>query len=161
MRNILVLFTAFLLNYPMIAQEPIPVNVRSALYVHHPTAEGVYWEHRKEGIVANFQTPNGLTKVFFQEDGQWLETRIRTGLAAIPNPITQYLDEHFAKADISYAGKTLKPDGSTVYRIESELPSEIVVKIFDEEGMLLQEQRIPFQEIELQDAIFLPEDTEQ
>lgn len=136
-----------------IAQESIPVEVQSALYDFHPTAEDVFWEHREGAIVANFFTSGDLTKVYFDEEGNWLETRARTFIHKMPKPVAAFIHRHYRNAEISYTGEVSWPDGRKAYRVESELPSEIVVKIISESGELLEEKRIAFQPIETGSAI--------
>lgn len=148
MRNILLFLGICMIGSQSIAQESIPIEVQSALYDFHPTAEDVFWEHREGAIVANFFTSGDLTKVYFDEKGNWLETRARTSIHEMPEAVTAFIDQHYQNAEISYTGVVQWPDGRKAYRVESELPSEIVVKIISESGELLEEKRIAFQPIE-------------
>ena len=130
------------------AQDEVPMEVRTTFDILNPTVEEVFWEFREGAYVAAFQAPGGFTKAFFDQEGKWLETRIRVSMHLLPEKVTGFIDKHYWNADVTYVGKVLLPGGIKAYRIESELPSEIVIKILDGEGSLLDEQRISFTSLE-------------
>ena len=156
MRSILFCFGMALTCCTAIAQEEISPKVQSAIYAFHPTTEDVIWETREEALVATFQHPDGPTKVFFDEEGRWLEIRIRKSVHLLPKGVRQYIEEHYQDAHITYAVKFRRPEGETLYWIELELPTEVVVKILSKEGVLLDEERIPFHTLRSYDPSLLP-----
>ncbi len=156
MRNTILFLSIWVIGSPSFAQESIPPEVQSALYDFHPTAEDVFWEHREGAMVANFFTSGDLTKVFFDEEANWLETRARTSIHEMPKAVAAFIHQHYRNAEISYTGVVSWPDGRKAYRVESELPSEVVVKILSESGKLLDEKRITFQPIETTGSALQP-----
>lgn len=128
------------------AQESVPPKIQSALYTFHPTMEDVSWEFREGFPAATFQGRSGLTTVLFNEDGEWVEKRIRISAHLLPGAVRAYIRERNEDAHISYAARVLQPDDrDTVYRIESELPSEMLLQLLSKNGELLEEERISVQ----------------
>lgn len=130
------------------ANDKVPQIVKDAFAQLYPEISGpdVYWESNKEGVIATFQDHGRLTKAYFDESGKWNESRIRLYLDQLPNPIRTFLEKKYRNADITFMGKVLFPDGSFIFRIESEFYEEVVINLMDKQGVLLKEQRIPFTE---------------
>ncbi len=135
-------------NLSSLADGQIPAPVRAAFAKLYPEIEAseVFWECSKEGIVATFETERRLTKAFFDEAGTWKESRIRLYLNQMPLPLQKLLEKHFREADITFMGKVLFPDGSQLFRVESEYYEEVVIKLLDQKGTLISEEHIPFTE---------------
>lgn len=144
MKNIIIL-TVLLLAGPRLslAQPEVPTSVLLTFDELHPTAEDPLWEQREEIFIAAFNDREGFKKVFFTEQGQWLETRQRISRGALPQGVATFIRQHYAKADITFLAKVLRAR-ALLYRVESELPGEIVVKELDSRGNLLLEKRINF-----------------
>ena len=123
------------------ANDNIPAAVRESFAQLYPEIEAPFWEERHDGIVAFFQDEEGLKKAFFQEDGSWIETRIRLGRGELPEGVNNFIRENYREAEISFCGKVYTESGAW-YRVESELPDRIVLKTLDEEGTLIEERAI-------------------
>jgi len=124
------------------AREPVPLVVKSAFEMMHPATSVLLWEYREEAWVATFRDRRGLTKVFLQADGKWLETRIRTSIHSMPGAVLEFIRGSYGQADITYAGRVIRPGMDAVYRVESELPGEILIKEISSDGWLRKEHRI-------------------
>ncbi len=143
MKNVLLII--LLLTAPLLAfaQPQIPNPVLLAFEELHPTIEDPLWEKREGALVATFNDGDGLKKVFFSQDGQWQETRLRIGRASLPEGVDNFINRHYAQADVTFLAKVFR-GSDLVYRVESELPGAVVVKELDEHGNLLREDRIRF-----------------
>ncbi|MCB9304934.1 MAG: PepSY-like domain-containing protein [Lewinellaceae bacterium] len=130
------------------ANDEVPQIVKDAFAQLYPeiNAPDIYWEYSKDGVIATFQDHGRLTKAYFDESGKWNESRIRLYLDQLPLPIRTLLEKKYRNVDITFMGKVLFPDGSYIFRIESEYYEEVVINLMDKQGVLLQEQRIPFTE---------------
>ncbi len=126
----------------LLASEPVPLVVKSAFEMMHPATSVLLWEYREEAWVATFQDRRGLTKVFLETDGQWIETRIRTSIHSMPGAVLDFIRSSYGQADITYVGQVIRPGMDAVYRVESELPGEILIKEISSEGWLQKEHRI-------------------
>jgi len=138
--GILLLLTAHLVAQ---SQLIVPSVVLAAHQTKYPNQEAPFWELREGALVAMFQTEGLLLKSFYEPNGEWRESRIREPLAELPAEVQAYVAENFANANITYAGRVEK-NNQTLYRIESELPNGVVVKLLNEKGELIQEERIKF-----------------
>jgi hypothetical protein len=138
--GILLIFTAHLVGQ---AQLNIPSAVLAAHQAKYPNQEPAFWELREGAMVAMFQTEGLLYKSFYEPNGEWRESRIRETLTGLPTEVQTYVAENFANANITYAGRVEK-NNQTLYRIESELPNGVVIKLLNEKGQLIQEERIKF-----------------
>lgn len=129
------------------ANDPIPDSVKAAFEQMHPAVNelDVFWEVRKEAIVATFNEDGGLKKAFFAENGQWLETRVRLYASQLPRAVFNHLERSRSNADVTFLAKVLHP-GGFLYRIESETFEEVVIELLDRQGALLETRRIPFTE---------------
>ena len=129
------------------ANDQIPESVKAAFAQMHPgvSEPDVYWEVRKEAIVATFNEDGGLKKAFFAENGEWLETRVRLYTSQLPRAVFNYLERSRSNADVTFLAKVLHP-GGFLYRIESETFEEVVIELLDRQGSLLETKRIPFTE---------------
>jgi hypothetical protein len=141
MRQLLVPFLVLLFITPGKSQEPIPTPVETAFSESFPHIEAPFWEKREGAFSAMFADEEGLKKAFFNESGDWLETRIRQDREALPLGVQKFIDDHYQDAYISYMGVVETPDGLH-YRVESELSSQIVIKLLTEAGELQEEKRI-------------------
>ena len=139
----LVLFIALASSMAALANDHIPAAVQQRFVQLYPEIEAPFWEERHDGIVAIFQDEEGLKKAFFQEDGRWVETRIRMGRGQLPSGVNNFMRENYQEAEISFCGKVYTESGNW-YRIESELPDRIVLKTLTEEGVLIEESSILF-----------------
>lgn len=119
----------------------IPEIVKTMFTQLYPQIEAPFWEDRSDGIVATFMDAEGLKKVFFNEDGRWIETRIYINRAQLPEGVQQFVKENYQAADITFCGK-VHSDSGQWYRIESELPDRVVLKTLDESGSLIEEETI-------------------
>ncbi len=142
MRALVMLLFAFLINSAT-AYASVPELVEKAFRKDFPEIVNVYWEQRAEVFVAMFQDKEGLKKVFYTPSGNWVETRIRLEMNDLPDGVRRFIQEHYQDAAVTFAGKVLSPN-ELVYRIESELPDAVVVKLLSETGVLLKEEQIAF-----------------
>lgn len=125
----------------LMAQNNTPTLVLNAFSEREPEVANPFWEYREGAHVAMYAHEDGLKKVFFDKEGQWLETRTRQVQDALPKGVKKFIDEHYAAADITYVGEVEQPS-RTIYRVESELLSYVVIKLLNKKGDLLQENRI-------------------
>ena len=137
----LILLTGLAFSVVALAINQIPTAVQQRFAQLYPEAEAPFWEMRSDGIVAIFQDEEGLKKAFFQEDGRWVETRIRMGRGQLPSGVNNFIRENYQEADISFCGKVYTESGAW-YRIESELPDRIVLKTLTGEGVLIESRSI-------------------
>jgi hypothetical protein len=128
--------------------DPIPAPVKDAFFKLYPSVDDaeIFWECNQQGIVATFENQRALTKAFFDETGNWQESHIRLYLNQMPIAIQQLLKKHLRETDITFMGKVVFPDGSQLFRIESEDFDEVVIKHLDQQGGLIEERHIPFTE---------------
>ncbi|MCB0563437.1 MAG: PepSY-like domain-containing protein [Phaeodactylibacter sp.] len=146
MKGIIVIAFALMSTFGW-ANEQIPESVKAAFEQMYPEVPqpDVYWEVQKDGIVATFNEDDGLKKVFFKEDGAWLETRVRLYPNQLPRPVFNYMERARSNSDVTFLAKVLHP-GGFFYRIESENFEEVVIELLDRQGSLLDTQHIPFTE---------------
>lgn len=138
MKTLLIMLTMWVFN-----GTNVPEQVRSAFAKEFPNTENVHWEQRNDNFVATFQSEEGLKKVFYQASGAWLETRTRLSLSELPKEVYQFINSNYHDADVTFAGKVERPDG-LVFRIESELPDAVIVKLLNENGVVLEEEKITY-----------------
>lgn len=138
----------FLMSFGLTANTGVPQVVKDAFFQLYPEVNSldVYWESGEEAVVATFQDNGRLTKAFFDKAGKWRESHIRLYQDQMPQPIRNFLEKQLREADVTFAGKVLFPDGSSVFRIETEYFEEVVIKLMDKKGALLKEEHIPFTE---------------
>lgn len=141
MKNITFLLMSLFLSLNLLSQNYTPGPVLEAFSELEPNVSSPFWEYREGAYVAMFPHLNGLKKVFFNEEGKWLETRTRLDHDLLPVGVQRFINDHYANADITYIGKVDQPDRS-VYRIESEFSKSVVIKLLNEQGDLLNENRI-------------------
>lgn len=142
MKNI-AFFAALLLSpWALIGQEIIPDAVVEAFGKREPGISNALWEYREGAFVALFKHKDGLKKVFFDKQGVWLETRTRIALDALPEGVKKFINEHYLDAHITYIGEVEQPGIPTLYRVESELATYVVIKLLNEQGVLVKENRI-------------------
>ncbi len=137
----LILLIVLASSVAALANNQIPAAVQQKFTQLYPEIEMPFWETRHDGIVAIFQDEEGLKKAFFQEDGRWVETRIRMGREELPKGVNNFIRENYREAEISFCGKVYT-DSGIWYRIESELPGRIVLKELNEDGILIEERTI-------------------
>ncbi len=138
----MMLLIAFLANSATLYAS-VPELVEKAFRKDFPEVVNVYWEQRAEAFVAMFQDEEGLKKVFYTASGNWVETRIRLKIKSLPDGVRHFIQKHYQNADITFAGKVLRPN-ELMYRIESELPGAVIVKLLTEAGHLLKEEQFTF-----------------
>lgn len=141
------LFPLIFLSVYNFAQRDIPTIVKQSFESKYSQAEDPFWDFREGSYVANFQAKEGLTKVFIHPEGDWLETRIRMSVSSLPKYVRNFVDQHYQNAEITFAGKVIR-ENEVLYRIESELPTAVIVKLLNEEGSLIEEKRIDFGAVE-------------
>ena len=136
----LVLASLFFLNTNH-AQQTVPTAVEDAFTQLYASVENPFWEYREGAHVAMFSEGDALKKVFFDSYGQWIETRTRMELTDLPMQVARFVDQHYGNAEVTYAGKVDRPYG-IFYRVESELPTAIIVKVLNEEGNIIEQRNI-------------------
>ncbi len=135
------LLMGMFLSLGVTAQNTTPTMVLNAFSERLPEVANPFWEYREGAFVAMYAHEDGLKKVFFDKEGQWLETRTRQEQDALPKGVKNFINDHYAGADITYVGEVEQPS-RTIYRVESELLSYVVIKLLNKKGDLLQENRI-------------------
>lgn len=144
MKKILFFLPLILLYIPGFAQDKeIPDLVKQRFEAMYAEAEDPFWDFREGAYVANFQGTTGLTKVFISPQGNWVETRIRKSLSSLPERVGQFIEQNYKMAEITFAGKVIR-ENAVLYRVESEFPEAVVVKLLTKEGKLVEEKRIEF-----------------
>jgi hypothetical protein len=143
MKKIIFLFFILFLSLSSFAQKDIPELVKQTFQTMYADAEDSFWDFREGAYVANFQSRTGLTKVFIDPSGNWVETRIRKSLSSLPVKVESFIEQHYKTADITFAGKIIR-ENEVLYRVESELPDAVVIKLLTKEGVLVKEDRIDF-----------------
>jgi hypothetical protein len=146
MKNVICFLLILSAIYTSSAQETIPSQVLDAFSEQEPNVQQPFWEHREGAFVAMFSDEDGLKKIFFNDYGVWLETRTRMSQNELPSGVINFIDQHYSGADITYIGKVKKSNG-IAYRVESELASAVVIKLLNEEGKLLEEERIDWNHV--------------
>ena len=128
--------------------DPVPATVKDTFSKLYPSVDEaeIFWECNQQGIVATFENQRALTKAFFDAAGTWQESHIRLYLNQMPIAIQQLLKKHLRETDITFMGKVVFPDGSHLFRVESEDFDEVVIKLLDQQGGLVEERHIPFTE---------------
>lgn len=136
------LFIGLILSLSVVqAQTNTPTAVLDAFSELNPAVDNPFWEFREGSFVAMFSHEEGLKKVFFDQEGEWLETRTRLMAPALPAGVKQFVEELYATKQITYIGKVEQPT-RTVYRVESETNSTVSIKLLDQGGELLKEDKI-------------------
>lgn len=142
MRRITCLFIALIFSSVALqAQKSTPVAVLNAFAELNPEVNNPFWECREGAFVAMFSHEDGLKKVFFDQDGQWLETRTRLMVPALPKGVKQFVEQLYATRQITYLGKVEQPS-RTIYRVETETLNNVSIKLLNEGGEILEEDRI-------------------
>lgn len=141
MKKISCLLLALFVSVIAMAQNNPPTSVLSAFNEREPDVSNPFWEYREEAYVAMFKHEEGLKKVFFNTEGQWLETRTRLAAASAPTGVQEFIMEHYASANVTYIGEVEQPT-QTIYRVESELASSVIIKLLTKNGELLKEDKI-------------------
>ena len=106
-----------------------------------PEVSNPFWEFREGAVVAMFSHEEGLKKIFFNEEGRWLETRTRLTAPALPEGVKAFVEQLYATTLITYIGKVEQPS-QILYRVETESADAVSIKLLNESGRLLEEDRI-------------------
>lgn len=141
MKNGAFLLMSLFFSLSLFSQKEISSSALAAFSEREPDVSTAFWEYREGAFVAMFSHLDGLKKMFFNEEGKWLETRTRIDRESLPAGVKLFIDEHYAGADITYIGRVDQPTRTT-YRVESELMTSVVIKLLNEQGVLLSENRI-------------------
>lgn len=140
MNKIMFFFLTLFLSQSLLGQSSTPNSVLEAFSKLVPTESTPYWEFREGAYVAMFSHADGLKKMFFDEKGEWLETRTRIDRQILPVGVKRFIDTHYAEANITYIGRVDQPE-SQLYRIESEIGTSVVIKLLSDQGVLMKEDR--------------------
>ncbi len=143
MRKITFIVLFSLIGFFTYAQDEIPQNIKNTFTSMYGNADDLFWAFQEGAYVANFQAEKGLAMVYIHPYGDWLETRLRLPLQKLPRKVRDYVYENYQTAEVTFSGEVIQAH-QTIYRVEYELPSAIVVKLLNEEGELLKERRIEF-----------------
>lgn len=142
MKKITCLFIGLLVSLTSLhTQEGTPKAVLNAFSKLKPEVSQPFWEFREGAFVAMFAHKEGLKKIFFDQEGKWLETRTRLQAPALPKDVKQYVERLYTTRLITYIGKVEQPT-RTSYRIETESASTVSINILSKEGILLEEDTI-------------------
>lgn len=141
MKNSIFLLMSLFFSITLFGQRPTPITVLEAFSKLEPGVSTPFWEYREGAFVAMYSHMDGLKKIFFNEKGEWLETRTRIDRQSLPVGVKRFIDEHYGEADITYIGKVDQAE-HTLYRVESELNTSVVIKLLSEQGVLQKENRI-------------------
>lgn len=125
------------------ANNGVPLIVRTSFTALYPSIKAPFWEVKNDQVVALFNDQEGMKKVFFQKNGDWMETRHRLSVAQLPTALKDFVEENYATAEITFAGKITSETGSW-YRIESEFEDRIVLKDLEASGVLISQEEINF-----------------
>lgn len=123
------------------AQSNPPIAVVEAFNKLEPEVKNPFWEFREGAIVAMFSHEEGLKKVFFNQEGEWLETRTRLMAPALPKGVKAFVQKLYATTLITYIGKVEQPS-QVLYRVETESDDVVSIRLLNESGQLLEEDRI-------------------
>ena len=137
----MLLLMSLLASFSLFGQNNTPGLVLEAFSEREPEVLNPHWEYREGAFVAMYPHIDGLKKVFFNEEGEWLETRTRLAQESLPVGVKQFINERYAEADITYVGKVDQLE-RTLYRVESELNTSVVIKLLNEQGVLVDENKI-------------------
>lgn len=125
-----------------------PRGVQTTFQDQHPDVERPFWEIREGAHVALFKEEGQLVRAFFEGNGEWRETRKRTPLTLLPEAVQYFVRHHFEHTNITYVGVVTSPVEKPLYRVESELHNAVVIKLLDEEGVLVRQERIAFDTVQ-------------
>lgn len=135
------LFCLLISNGASQAQNTTPTAVLDAFAKLQPEIKNPFWEVWEGVHVAMFGHEEGLKKVLFDQEGQWLETRTRLMAPDLPKAVRAFVEQLYASALITYIGKVVRPT-QTLFRVETESINVISIKLLNERGDLLQENSI-------------------
>jgi hypothetical protein len=135
----IILLTSYLILSGLISIKDIPASVEAAFRKHHPTVQVSLWEVCKEGYAASFNDEEGFKKAMYRADGTWLETRTRILLRDIPADVLREIRRVAGYTHMTYIGSVSTPEGRH-YRIESETDREVIIRVFNENGVLKSEE---------------------
>ncbi|MCB0634975.1 MAG: PepSY-like domain-containing protein [Lewinella sp.] len=144
MKHLMLYLCLGLLPLTAMASDTVPEAVQQGFRDLYPNVETPHWELRHDQqYVATFPSPEGLRKAFFNEQGHWLETRLRLPIEELPTGVRQFIRQYYPDAHITFTGQIYQKDGFR-YRVESELPDRVVLKDLDPTGQLINESVITF-----------------
>ena len=144
MKNSLIVLSLSLFVLSSIsASNGVPPIVKTSFTSLYPSIKAPFWEVKNDKVIALFTDQEGLKKVYFEKNGEWMKTRHRLSVVQLPDALKDFVEENYASADITFAGKITSENGSW-YRIESEFEDRIVLKDLEANGVLISQEEINF-----------------
>ena len=112
----------------------VPAAVKTALSKKYPEAAKVTWEKEKGNYEANWGGKSGEdNSVQFTPAGAFIEIVKAIPVSQLPQPVLDYVKQHYKGAKITEAGKVTDANGKITY--EAEVNRKDVV--FDEKGAFI------------------------
>lgn len=124
-------------------QISVPPEAEAHFANIYPEVENPHWEYREGGISALFTLDDELIKVFYENDGEWRETRTSVSRRSLPQSVVEFISTYYRNGRITYAGQ-VKTQTEVYYRIESEYLQGMIIKLLTPNGQLLKEERITY-----------------
>ena len=115
----------------------VPAAVKPALSKKYPEATKVTWEKEKGNYEANWGGKSGEDhSVQFTPAGDFIEIVNAIPVSDLPQPVLDYVKEHYKGAKITEAGRVTDAKGKISY--EAEVHGKDIV--FDEKGNFIKKE---------------------
>jgi len=122
LKNIIIIFIAFLITYSLQAQEKktnvIPDKLKEAVTKLYPNANEIKWNKEGKNFEAEFLNNGVKTSVNLDNDGNIVETETAIKRADFPNGVIDFIKKHYKGYTITEKTKIVNSQGVKTYEVE-------------------------------------------
>lgn len=123
------------------AQLTVPVAISNQFAKQYPTANDIDWDQDDENnFIAYFTIGDNFAHAIFSEKGAWLKTSTFLDESALPSSISTALKKAYADGFYNDVEK-IETSEKTVYKIEFETDTEVLLFLFDNEGKMISKEQ--------------------
>lgn len=120
-----------------LSENKVPATVKAAMAKKYPGATKITWKTEERDFESEFKQDGKEMSAIFDPSGTWKETETAIVFTALPQPVKQYLDQHFKGRKIKEPAMINKADGSVVYEAEVDNTDYV----FDANGKLINKEK--------------------
>jgi hypothetical protein len=140
-KSLILTFAACIICYTFsyaqkLPESKVPAAVKAAMAKKYPNVTKVTWTTEEKDFESEFKQDGKEMSAIFNPSGTWKETETAIAFTALPQPVKQYLDQHFKGKKIKETAMINKADGSVAY--EAEINNTDYV--FDTNGKLIKKE---------------------
>jgi len=118
-------------------ESKVPAAVKAAMARKYPGVTKINWTTEEKDFESEFTKDGKEMSAIFNPSGTWKETETAIALKELPQPVKQYIDQHFKGKKVKEAAMINKADGSVVYEAEADNTDYV----FEANGKLINKEK--------------------